>query len=149
MAADPEAEQSALRSVEEWKAQRDEAAVAEALARLAADAKTDTNLMAATLAAARAGATTGEWAGTLREVFGEFRAPTGVTGAVGVASAGRRRAGRGPRAGAGRPARSWAAGGACACWSASPASTGTRTAPSRSPSGPATPASRSSTRASG
>ena len=47
--------------------------------RLAADAKTDTNLMPATLAAARAGATTGEWAGTLREVFGEFRAPTGVT----------------------------------------------------------------------
>jgi (2R)-ethylmalonyl-CoA mutase len=46
------------------------------------------NLMEATLAAARAGATTGEWAGALREVFGEFRAPTGVTGAVGVADAG-------------------------------------------------------------
>jgi (2R)-ethylmalonyl-CoA mutase len=88
MAADPAAEQSARTSVEEWKAQRDEAAVTEALARLAADAKTDTNLMAATLAAARAGATTGEWAGTLREVFGEFRAPTGVSGAVGVADAG-------------------------------------------------------------
>jgi ethylmalonyl-CoA mutase len=88
MAADPAAEQSALTSVAEWKAQRDEAAVTEALARLAADAKTDTNLMAATLAAARAGATTGEWAGTLREVFGEFRAPTGVSGAVGVADAG-------------------------------------------------------------
>ena len=56
----------------------------EALARLAADAKTDANLMPATLAAARAGATTGEWAGTLREVFGEFRAPTGVSGAVGA-----------------------------------------------------------------
>ncbi len=42
--------------------------------------------MAATLAAARAGATTGEWAGTLREVFGEFRAPTGVSGAVGAVS---------------------------------------------------------------
>ena len=40
--------------------------------------------MAATLAAARAGATTGEWAGALREVFGEYRAPTGVTGAVGA-----------------------------------------------------------------
>ena len=40
--------------------------------------------MDATLAAARAGATTGEWAGTLREVFGEYRAPTGVSGAVGV-----------------------------------------------------------------
>ena len=45
--------------------------------------------MEATLVAARAGATTGEWAGTLREVFGEFRAPTGVSGAVGVAEAGK------------------------------------------------------------
>ncbi len=88
MAADPQAEQSALTSVEEWKAARDEAAVTAALAALAAAAKTTENLMAATLVAARAGATTGEWAGTLREVFGEFRAPTGVSGAVGVAEAG-------------------------------------------------------------
>ena len=88
MAADPQAEQAALDSVEAWKAQHDDAEVAAALARLAADAKSDVNLMEATLAAARAGATTGEWAGTLREVFGEFRAPTGVTGAVGVAEAG-------------------------------------------------------------
>jgi (2R)-ethylmalonyl-CoA mutase len=88
MAADPEAEQSALDSMAAWKAQRDETEVAEALASLAEAAKTDGNLMAATLVAARAGATTGEWAGTLREVFGEFRAPTGVGGAVGVAEAG-------------------------------------------------------------
>ncbi|WP_193611877.1 protein meaA [Nocardioides lijunqiniae] len=88
MAADPQAEQSALRSVEEWKAQRDETEVADALAALAQAAKTTENLMAATLVAARAGATTGEWAGTLREVFGEFRAPTGVSGAVGAAEAG-------------------------------------------------------------
>jgi ethylmalonyl-CoA mutase len=87
-AADPEAERSALASVEAWKEQRDETVLAEALARLAADAKTDANLMPATLAAARAGATTGEWAGTLRAVFGEFRAPTGVSGAVGAAEAG-------------------------------------------------------------
>ncbi len=87
-APDPAAEAAAIESVRVWKAERDEPAVAEALARLAADAKTDTNLMAATLAAARAGATTGEWAGTLREVFGEFRAPTGVSGAVGVADSG-------------------------------------------------------------
>ena len=59
-----------------------------ALERLAADAKSGANLMEATLAAARAGATTGEWAGTLREVFGEYRAPTGVSGAVGVAEGG-------------------------------------------------------------
>ena len=87
-AADPAAEASAIRGLEEWRAQRDQAAVDTALADLAAAAKTEANLMEATLAAARAGATTGEWAGTLREVFGEFRAPTGVSGAVGVAEAG-------------------------------------------------------------
>ncbi len=88
MAADPKAEQAALDSVTAWKAARDEAAVTAALAALAADAKTDSNLMEATLSAVRAGATTGEWAGVLREVFGEFRAPTGVSGAVGIADAG-------------------------------------------------------------
>ncbi len=86
--ADPEAEAAALESLAAWRAGRDEAAVVEALARLAADAATAVNLMPATLAAARAGATTGEWAGTLREVFGEFRAPTGVGGATGSAPAG-------------------------------------------------------------
>lgn len=86
--ADPEAERAALASLEAWKAERDDDAVQAALAALAEDAKTDANLMHATLAAARAGATTGEWAGTLREVFGEFRAPTGVSGAIGVAEAG-------------------------------------------------------------
>jgi (2R)-ethylmalonyl-CoA mutase len=91
--ADPEAEKAAIASVEAWKQQRDEGEVDQALRQLAEDAKTDTNLMAATLAAARAGATTGEWAGTLREVFGEFRAPTGVSGAVGVAEAGEELAG--------------------------------------------------------
>ncbi|SDK64234.1 (R)-ethylmalonyl-CoA mutase [Nocardioides sp. YR527] len=88
MVADPRAEEAAKASLDAWKAERDETAVAEALAALAAAAKTDANLMAATLEAARAGATTGEWAGTLREVFGEFRAPTGVSGAVGAAEAG-------------------------------------------------------------
>lgn len=88
MVADPRAEEAAKASLEAWKAERDESAVSEALAALAAAAKTDANLMEATLAAARAGATTGEWAGTLREVFGEFRAPTGVSGAVGAAEAG-------------------------------------------------------------
>ncbi|GAA1967739.1 protein meaA [Nocardioides panacihumi] len=86
MVADPQAEAAALASVEAWKAQRDATEVAEALAALAAAAKTDENLMLYTLAAARAGATTGEWAQTLREVFGEFRAPTGVSGAVGAVS---------------------------------------------------------------
>jgi (2R)-ethylmalonyl-CoA mutase len=86
--ADPAAEAAALESVRAWKEQRDEAAVQAALDKLAEDAKTGTNLMEATLAAARAGATTGEWAGKLREVFGEYRAPTGVSGAVGVQEAG-------------------------------------------------------------
>ena len=86
--ADPEAERTALDSLAKWKTERDQAAVDAALAGLAEAAKTDANLMTATLAAARAGVTTGEWAGTLREVFGEFRAPTGVNGAVGVAEAG-------------------------------------------------------------
>jgi (2R)-ethylmalonyl-CoA mutase len=86
--ADPEAEQAAVDSVRAWKEARDESEVEAALQRLADEAKSGTNLMGATLAAARAGATTGEWAGTLREVFGEFRAPTGVSGAVGVADAG-------------------------------------------------------------
>jgi len=85
-AADPEAERAALASLAAWKAQRDDTEVAEALAALAEAAKTDANLMQPTLVAARAGATTGEWAGALREVFGEFRAPTGVSGAVGVVS---------------------------------------------------------------
>jgi (2R)-ethylmalonyl-CoA mutase len=87
-AADPEAERSALAGLQAWREQRDQAEVDRALEALAAAAKTDANLMEATLVAARAGATTGEWAGTLREVFGEFRAPTGVSGAVGVAEAG-------------------------------------------------------------
>ncbi len=88
MAADPEAEKTALASVNAWKAGRDEAEVADALAEVTAAAKTDTNLMGPTLVAARAGATTGEWAATLREVFGEYRGPTGVSGAVTVSSAG-------------------------------------------------------------
>jgi (2R)-ethylmalonyl-CoA mutase len=86
---DPEAERAAIADIEQWRAKRDQSAVDEALDRLRAEAKTDTNLMAATLDAVRAGATVGEWAGALREVFGEYRAPTGVTGGVGVAEAGK------------------------------------------------------------
>jgi ethylmalonyl-CoA mutase len=87
-AADPEAEASAVTAVQDWRASRDVEAVDAALERLRADAKSTVNLMEATREAARAGVTTGEWAGALREVFGEFRAPTGVGGAVGVAEAG-------------------------------------------------------------
>jgi (2R)-ethylmalonyl-CoA mutase len=74
--------------VQEWRAARDDAACRAAIERLREDAKTGANLMPATLVAARAGVTTGEWAGTLREVFGEYRAPTGVSGSVGVVEPG-------------------------------------------------------------
>ncbi|RQN08052.1 protein meaA [Aeromicrobium camelliae] len=88
MVADPQAEANAIADVQAWREQRDQAAVDEALAKVQAVAKTDENLMEATLAAVRAGATVGEWAGALREVFGEYRAPTGVSGVVGVTEAG-------------------------------------------------------------
>ncbi|QKW22117.1 cobalamin B12-binding domain-containing protein [Kitasatospora sp. NA04385] len=81
MVVDPAAERSVLAQLDAWRAGRDEAAVQEALARLKEVAATEENLMAATLACARAGATTGEWSFALREVFGEYRAPTGVGGA--------------------------------------------------------------------
>jgi ethylmalonyl-CoA mutase len=88
MVVDPEVEQKAIAAVRAWREQRDAAAVDEALRALRDAAKTDQNLMASTVACARAGVTTGEWAGALREVFGEYRAPTGVSGAVAHGEAG-------------------------------------------------------------
>ena len=88
MTVDPGVERDAVDAVRAWRAGRDAAAVDEALRGLRDAAKTDVNLMAATLACARAGVTTGEWAGALREVFGEYRAPTGVSGAAAVGEAG-------------------------------------------------------------
>ena len=85
---DPQAETNAVEGLNTWRAQRDEPRAQAAIDRLRDEAKTDTNLMDATLEAARAGVTTGEWAGTLREVFGEYRAPTGVSGDVGLGEAG-------------------------------------------------------------
>ncbi len=79
-----EAEQIA--EIEQWRAKRDGARVQAALddlRRVAEDDGPDGNIMHATIALAHAGGTTGEWAGALREVFGEFRAPTGVSGGVG------------------------------------------------------------------
>jgi (2R)-ethylmalonyl-CoA mutase len=84
---DPAIEATAVEGVRAWRAQRDAGRVEAALSRLRDDAKTSANLMDATLECARAGATTGEWAGALREVFGEYRAPTGVGGAVAAAGA--------------------------------------------------------------
>jgi (2R)-ethylmalonyl-CoA mutase len=84
---DPEVEAAQTAAVGRWRAERDQKAVDEALAELARVAEDDTeNIMPATIAAARAGATTGEWAHTLREVFGEYRAPTGVGEAAALSS---------------------------------------------------------------
>jgi (2R)-ethylmalonyl-CoA mutase len=88
MTVDPEVEQQAIDAVRQWRAERDAAAVDEALRGLRDAAKTDANLMTATVACAKAGVTTGEWAGALREVFGEYRAPTGVSGAMAAGEAG-------------------------------------------------------------
>ena len=82
---DPAGEEAATASIARWRAERSPDAVAEALARLKSDAATTTNLMPATLDCVRAGVTTGEWAGALRDVFGEYRAPTGLTASSGAA----------------------------------------------------------------
>ncbi len=81
MVVDPASEQSVLGALQQWRADRDESAVQSALEELRATALTTDNLMPATLACARAGVTTGEWSFALRDVFGEYRAPTGVGGA--------------------------------------------------------------------
>jgi (2R)-ethylmalonyl-CoA mutase len=87
LVVDPAVEAEQRAAVARWRAQRDQAAVDEALAELARVARNDSeNVMPATIAAARAGATTGEWSRTLREVFGEYRAPTGVGEAAAVST---------------------------------------------------------------
>ncbi len=82
LVVDPAVEAQQIESVRRWRAERDQVAVDAALAELARVASLTEpgreNLMLPTIAAARAGATTGEWAGSLREVFGTYRAPTGV-----------------------------------------------------------------------
>lgn len=85
---DPAAESAALSSLLSWRASRSSTAVEAALAKLRSVAKTTGNLMPVTLECARAGVTTGEWAGVLREMYGEYRAPTGVSGSVGVSGGG-------------------------------------------------------------
>ena len=84
---DPAVEAAALERLEAWKSARDDDAAQAALTELRAVAATTASLVPATLSCARSGVTTGEWAGALREVFGEYRAPTGVSGVVGVAPA--------------------------------------------------------------
>jgi (2R)-ethylmalonyl-CoA mutase len=85
MTVDPDVERELIDDVAKWRANRDGAAVASALEELhrvaRSDAKDD-NIMVPTIALAKAGGTTGEWALALRDVFGEYRAPTGVRSGV-------------------------------------------------------------------
>ena len=87
MRVDPAVQDQAITELVAWRAARDNSAVEKAIDELARDARTDENIMPATIALAQAGGTTGEWAGTLREIFGEYRAPTGVAAAAGIAGA--------------------------------------------------------------
>jgi (2R)-ethylmalonyl-CoA mutase len=80
---DPAVESELRADVEAWRAARDGGAVQRALDDLRRAAEGTDNVMPATIALAHAGGTTGEWAGALRQVFGEYRAPTGVSGGVG------------------------------------------------------------------
>ena len=87
LVVDPEVEAQQRAALDAWRSERDSDAVDAALAELARVARDDAeNIMPATIAAARAGATTGEWSQTLRDVFGEYRAPTGVGDAVAAPS---------------------------------------------------------------
>jgi (2R)-ethylmalonyl-CoA mutase len=81
LVVDPALEAQQIEDLRRWRSERDQPAVDETLAALAVaagDADAQENLMVATIAAARAGATTGEWSRTLREVFGSYHGPTGV-----------------------------------------------------------------------
>ena len=79
---DPAVEAETIADVAAWRAARDEGAVRAALESLRRVAASDENVMPASIALARAGGTTGEWGTVMRDVFGEFRAPTGVGGAA-------------------------------------------------------------------
>jgi (2R)-ethylmalonyl-CoA mutase len=83
---DHDVERSAIDAVQAWRSNRDAGTVEQALAALRSAAESQTNLVPATLVCARAGVTTGEWAGALREIFGSYRAPTGVGGTAGGAA---------------------------------------------------------------
>jgi (2R)-ethylmalonyl-CoA mutase len=83
LCVDEKAEEEQIASLQQWRAGRDGAAVAQALEKLESAARNGLNIMEPSIAAAYAGVTTGEWGETLRQVFGEYRAPTGVSGATG------------------------------------------------------------------
>ncbi|UWR07534.1 protein meaA [Ruegeria sp. B32] len=82
MVVDPAVEQEQIDRLNDWRAARDDAAVVAALADLRAAAQSGANIMEPSIAAAKAGVTTGEWAEEMRRVFGTYRGPTGVSGSV-------------------------------------------------------------------
>ncbi len=82
---DPAIERRLAAEITEWRAARDEAAVDAALEELRRAAESGDNVMPPSIALAKAGGTTGEWGDVMRSVFGEYRAPTGVSGATGSA----------------------------------------------------------------
>jgi (2R)-ethylmalonyl-CoA mutase len=85
---DPVVERHAVEAIRAWRSSRDDALVKSTLDDLRAAAKTDRNLVEVTIACAKAGVTTGEWSQALRETFGEYRAPTGVSAASASGEAG-------------------------------------------------------------
>lgn len=80
---DPKVEKQMIKAIKTWRQSRDQGAVDRALSALSTAAKGKTNLIPPSIELAKAGGTTGEWAEALRDVFGEFRAPTGVGAASG------------------------------------------------------------------
>ena len=84
---DPRLEADVVARIKAWREARDPAAVEAALAALKVAAASGANIMEPSISAARAGVTTGEWAGALREVFGEYRGPTGVAVVVSTGEA--------------------------------------------------------------
>ncbi|AXT27259.1 protein meaA [Ruegeria sp. AD91A] len=82
MVVDPAVEQEQIDRLNTWRTERDEAAVAATLAALREAARTGANIMEPSIAAAKAGVTTGEWAEEMRKVYGTYRGPTGVSGSV-------------------------------------------------------------------
>ena len=82
MVVDPAVEQEQINRLNTWRAERDAVAVKAALENLRNAAKTGENIMGPSIAAAKAGVTTGEWAEQMRAVFGTYRGPTGVSASV-------------------------------------------------------------------
>ncbi|MCH2163169.1 MAG: protein meaA [Marinovum sp.] len=82
MVVDPAVEEEQIERLNIWRSERDNAAVKAALAALRVAAKAGNNVMEPSIAAAKVGVTTGEWAKEMRAVFGEYRGPTGVSGSV-------------------------------------------------------------------